>query len=130
MKKLQKETGYSGDLVQDMARKNRVKLMPYTFLSWDEQFEWPSLENPYYSECGRCRGMRDQIAILVDGTVVPCCLDADGIIPLGNLYTQSFDEILAGERATLITEGFRNQKITEELCRHCTYRKRFEKEKR
>ena len=127
MKKLQNETGYEGDLCEDMAHKNRVKLMPYTFLSWDEQFEWPSMDNSYFSETGRCHGMRDLIAVLVDGSVVPCCLDADGIIRLGNLYQQSFEQILNSDRAKAITEGFRNQKVTEELCRHCTYRKRFDR---
>ena len=127
MKKLQEETGYPHDLIQDMTDKKRVKLMPYTFLSWDEEFEWPSLDNPFYSETGRCHGMRDLIAILVDGTVVPCCLDGDGIISLGNIHNHSFEEILNSPRAVAMTEGFRNQKVTEELCRHCTYRKRFDR---
>ena len=72
-----------------------------------------------------CYGLRDQIGILCDGTVVPCCLDHEGDVPLGNLFTQSLEEILAGERARAIREGFSRRRAVEPLCRRCGYSRRF-----
>ena len=70
-------------------------------------------------EEGFCYGIRDQIGILADGTVVPCCLDRNGDIPLGNLFTDSLDAILASPRARALYDGFTAHRCTEELCRRC-----------
>lgn len=127
MKKLEREFSFEGNLAEEMQHKNSVKLMPYTFISWDEQFEWPSLDSGFYSEYGRCHGMRDLIAILADGTVVPCCLDSNGVVNLGNVFEKSFEDIINSPRSKAITEGFRNQRAVEALCRACTYRTRFDR---
>ena len=63
--------------------------------------------------------------MLADGTVVPCCLDHEGDIALGNIFEGSMEEILASERASAIYEGFRDHRATEELCRKCGYARRF-----
>ena len=72
-----------------------------------------------------CYGLRDQLGVLCDGTVVPCCLDHDGDLALGNLLTQDMEEILNSPRAKAIYEGFSNREATEELCRKCGYARRF-----
>jgi radical SAM protein with 4Fe4S-binding SPASM domain len=72
-----------------------------------------------------CRGLRDHLAILVDGTVVPCCLDADGQVALGNIFRQPLVAILASPRALRLREGFGHQWLVEPLCRRCAYRQRF-----
>ena len=72
-----------------------------------------------------CYGLRDQIGILCDGTVVPCCLDHEGDVPLGNLFTQSLEEILESDRARTIREGFSRRQAVEALCRRCGYSRRF-----
>jgi radical SAM protein with 4Fe4S-binding SPASM domain len=74
-----------------------------------------------------CLGLRQQAAILCDGTVVPCCLDGEGQIALGNLFTQPFEEILLSSRAQVIVDGFSRRRPTEELCRRCGYARRFSK---
>lgn len=74
---------------------------------------------------GTCYGLCNQIAILVDGTVVPCCLDGEGIINLGNIKETSFMQILESKRVKSIIKGFSERKVVEELCRKCGYRKRF-----
>jgi radical SAM protein with 4Fe4S-binding SPASM domain len=102
-----------------------VKLAEKIFLSQKELFTWPTLSGPDLGGRGTCRGLRDQVAILVDGTVVPCCLDADGSIPLGNVFEEPFGEIIGGERAERIKKGFQARKVVEELCRRCSYRARF-----
>jgi radical SAM protein with 4Fe4S-binding SPASM domain len=65
--------------------------------------------------------LRDQIAILVDGTIVPCCLDADGAMNLGNIFTDDLAEILKAERAQNIRNGFINNTITEIFCKSCGF---------
>ena len=69
--------------------------------------------------------LRDQLAVLCDGTVVPCCLDGEGRIPLGNLLAQPLDEILTAEPARSIAAGFALQKRLHPLCRRCGYAQRF-----
>lgn len=91
------------------------------FLEWGDRFSWPDLSAADYSEQVFCYGMRDHFGILSDGTVVPCCLDSDGVIALGNVFSEELSEILDSPRAKAIAEGFRCRKATEELCRHCGY---------
>jgi radical SAM protein with 4Fe4S-binding SPASM domain len=102
-----------------------LPLAPGVFLSWDRRFEWPHASAPDLGGYGRCRGLHDHIAILVDGTVVPCCLDAEADIPLGNILQGNLNEILTGTRAVSMREGFARQRIVEPLCRRCEYKKRF-----
>ena len=99
------------------------------FLEWGEHFEWP---DPSLPECDLkadrfCHGLRDQIGILVDGTVVPCCLDSDGNIFLGNLFESTLEEILNSPRAKAIYDGFSRRRAVEPLCRRCGYASRFSK---
>lgn len=95
------------------------------YLEWGEKFDWPDLSAEDGGEVGFCYGLRDQVGVLCDGTVVPCCLDHEGDIPLGNLFRQSLEEILNSPRAQAIYEGFSQKKAVEELCRKCGYARRF-----
>lgn len=74
-----------------------------------------------------CYGLRDQIGILVDGTVVPCCLDSEGNINLGNIFENSLGEILEDDRAKNIYDGFSRRCAVEDLCKRCGYAKRYKK---
>ena len=103
------------------------RLRDRTFIHYGEKFDWPSPDAPDHGEAGTCRALRDQLAVLCDGTVVPCCLDGEGRIPLGNLLTQPLDEILAAEPARSIADGFARQKRIHPLCRRCGYSERFHK---
>ena len=95
------------------------------FLEYGDKFDWPDLTAEDGGDGVFCYGLRDQIGVLCDGTVVPCCLDHEGDIPLGNLFERSLEEILETARAKAIYEGFRNRKACEELCRKCGYARRF-----
>ena len=95
------------------------------YLEWGEKFDWPDLSAQEGTGGVFCYGLRDQIGVLWDGTVVPCCLDHEGDIPLGNLYDQSLDEILNSPRARALYDGFSCRKAVEELCRKCGYARRF-----
>lgn len=100
-------------------------LAPRTFLNFDRLFSWPDLQAPDYGPDGTCYGLRKQLAILSDGRVVPCCLDNDGHLNLGNIFTESLASILEKEKSLRIIEDFQNRKINEPLCRRCGYRTRF-----
>ena len=95
------------------------------FLSYGERFDWPDEGAPDHGAAGRCRALSDQLAVLCDGTVVPCCLDHEGTLALGNLFTQELGDILASPRACRMREGFARGERTEPLCRRCGYSERF-----
>lgn len=102
-----------------------VKIAPNVYLNQDHEFKWPSLLEPEYTGKGFCHALRSQAAILVDGTVVPCCLDGEGVINLGNVNEQSFSDIVESERANNLVDGFSRREAVEELCRKCGYRQKF-----
>lgn len=91
------------------------------FLEWGDRFAWPDLAAPDYGPKVFCYGLKDHFGILSDGTVVPCCLDSEGTITLGNVFREDLGDILSSPRAAAIAEGFRCRTATEELCRRCGY---------
>jgi MoaA/NifB/PqqE/SkfB family radical SAM enzyme len=95
------------------------------FLEWGDRFAWPDLNAPDNGPRVSCYGLRDHFGILCDGTVVPCCLDSEGTITLGNVFRENLMDILASPRAGAMAEGFRCRKATEELCRRCGYAQKF-----
>ena len=95
------------------------------FLEWGDRFGWPDKDAPIQGENVFCYGLRDHFGILCDGTVVPCCLDSDGIINLGNIFEKDIEDILSSDRAKAMTYGFSCRKASEELCRRCAYAQRF-----
>ena len=102
-----------------------LTLAPRVFLSQNTRFIWPHGPAPDLGDTGTCRGLRDHVAILVDGTVVPCCLDGEADIPLGNIHSQSLAEICNSPRASAIRTGFTQRRLSEPLCRRCTFRQSF-----
>jgi len=109
----------------ELRAERGIPLAPRVFLNPEPQFAWPHPDGPDLGEHGHCRGLRDHLAILADGTVVPCCLDAEGRLALGNIFNQSLAGILAGPRVQRMLEGFGHQRLVEPLCRRCSYRLRF-----
>jgi len=95
------------------------------FLEHGDKFDWPDLEAPEGSGKVFCYGLRDQLGILCDGTAVPCCLDHEGDLALGNLFRESMEDILGKPRAAAIYNGFSHREAAEELCRKCGYARRF-----
>jgi radical SAM protein with 4Fe4S-binding SPASM domain len=105
-------------------RPKSLRLASKILLHFDSYFEWPSLNSAHDSQ-GSCYGLRSHIGILSDGTVVPCCLDGEGVMDLGNLHEKRLEEVLETERVRTIREGFMQGKAVEELCRKCSYKDRF-----
>lgn len=102
-----------------------ITLASGVFLEYGEKFEWPDRDGEN-RPVRFCMGLRDQIAVLCDGTVVPCCLDADGEIPLGNIFTEELSSLVASERAQALLRGFSEGHAVEKLCKTCGFaEKRF-----
>ena len=105
--------------------KKGYRLADRIFLEWDKKFDWPDVEAQEYPGGAFCLGMREQIGILSDGSVVPCCLDSDGAVTLGNIHKDKIEDIMTSTRARAILEGFQKQEAIEELCKRCSYRTKF-----
>lgn len=101
------------------------KLRDKVFLEWGKKFDWPDEEGEYKGEKHSCYGLRDQIGVLSDGTVVPCCLDAEGSVNLGNIFESDLDEILNSPRALALKASFEKKQVCEELCKRCGYSLKF-----
>lgn len=114
----------SAKTVEKIKSENNVKINSTIYVDKDNEFEWPTLNNSEMSS-GYCYALKTQIAILVDGTVVPCCLDSDGIINLGNINNMSLDEIIHSNRYQKLQKSFQDRKPCEELCQKCTFKNKF-----
>jgi radical SAM protein with 4Fe4S-binding SPASM domain len=122
---IENEFGLDYKIEEKVVAGSGVKIADFVYLNQDHEFRWPSLQAPEDEGKGFCHALRSQAAILVDGTVVPCCLDGEGVIHLGNVNNASFTDIVEGERANKLVDGFSRREAVEELCRKCGYRQRF-----
>lgn len=109
-----------------VAESRGIRIGQKVYLEYGDKFDWPDLSAQDQGQSVFCYGLRDQIGVLCDGTVVPCCLDHNGDIPLGNLLQEDLEQILCSQRAMAIYNGFSCGKATEELCRKCGYARRFQ----
>ncbi len=109
----------------DIRRSKGVRLKNRLYMHFDTEFVWPSMNANVISTEGTCYGLSSHFGILVDGTVVPCCLDKEGMIPLGNGEHEAMTTILKSDRAQAIVTGFKNRQLIEPLCQRCQYVTRF-----
>ena len=120
------EKAYKIDDLIEVAKKNEfVEFKKNCFLNQDTEFSWPSMEDSVISDTGTCQGLKTHIAILVNGDVVPCCLDQNGEIKLGNIMDDKLEDILENDYSKSILKGFNDNKIVADLCRRCSYRLKF-----
>ncbi len=113
--------------IEEIKKEKNIKISKDVYINKHQIFKWPSLNNDFVSTTGFCYGLSQQLAILVDGTVVPCCLDSDGIMNLGNIFNESIDDILSKEKSLNIKNNFKNNKVCEELCQKCHYRTKLKR---
>ncbi len=99
---------------------NKFKFKENVFLDIKEQFEWPINSNNY-SDIGTCYALRYHIGILSNGDVIPCCLDGNGEIVLGNIFKDNLDNIINSNRYQRMLKGFKENKKCEELCKKCNF---------
>ncbi|MFV0249832.1 MAG: radical SAM/SPASM domain-containing protein [Bacilli bacterium] len=117
------------NMKEDILKTKNIKIENNIYINKAEIFTWPNIESPNLGTKGTCLGLKTHLGILVDGTIVPCCLDSKGIINLGNIFHTSFKDILSSSKFKNINQNFRNNILIEELCQKCQYIKRCEKPK-
>lgn len=110
----------------DVGNIKSKRIWNRVYLHFDSRFEWPSFDLPNLGDKGRCHGMTSHIGVHADGTVVPCCLDKESNINLGNIYETDFKSIIESKRAMAMTKGFEEGKLVESFCQHCSFIKRFD----
>ena len=103
-----------------------ISIAKNIYINKDNKFIWPDVDNDYLQESGYCYALNKQLGILSDGTVVPCCLDCEGVINLGNIFNCEMKDILSTEKVDKIINGFRNRKVSENLCKHCSFKGKFD----
>lgn len=116
-------------LLSGPSAPSSYKLDEGLFVGLAHRFVWPAMDKPAGNGRLFCYGLRDQFGVLADGTVVPCCLDHEGDISLGNLFETPLEEILQSPKAAAIVDGFSKRKAVEELCRRCGFAQRVRPEK-
>ena len=122
VEKIKKYYSLSTETVEKIKTEKHIKIRENLYIDKANEFIWPNLNNDYYNDKGTCYALKDQLAILVDGTVVPCCLDSEGIINLGNIYEKSLEDIINSNRYQQMKQNFSNRKASEELCKHCSFK--------
>ena len=114
------------DIPGDWVPNSRgIRIREKIFVEMDDRFDWPDSNAKIQGNRFRCYGLKSQFGILVDGTVVPCCLDSDGVIALGNVFREDLNAILQSRRAQEMLDGFKCGKAAEDLCKRCGYAQRF-----
>lgn len=70
---------------------------------------------------GLCPSVYLSAGILWDGTVVPCCVDFNGSILLGNINNKNFLDIWNGKNLKILRKSLKNKKIIKEhpVCGPC-----------
>lgn len=102
-----------------------LRICDRMFLEYGERFGWPDKDAEIQGESVFCYGLKDHFGVLSNGTVVPCCLDSEGTINLGNIFESDIENILNSQRAKAIVKGFNERKPSEDLCKRCAYAQRF-----
>ena len=118
------------DLKNKLMKNDFYKIKDNVFINQDIEFMWPDINKKEIIQKGRCLGLKEQIAILVDGTVVPCCLDNNGDIPLGNIFKEDLEDILNNPKTITIKKNFENSIITCKLCKTCGFLERLENKRK
>ena len=68
---------------------------------------------------GKCNALHTQLGILWNGDVVPCCVDFDGNIVLGNVTEKSLMEIINSNYYNMLKAGFKKGKLYNMHCKKC-----------
>ena len=129
LSKIKEKYNINNELYNEIINGNNLKISNNIYINKDKEFEWPDISNNYYNENGFCYGLKNQIGVLVDGTITICCLDSFGVSNLGNIFNDDIEIIMNSEKVKNIIKGFNNRKVYLDICKHCSYKERFNKNK-
>jgi radical SAM protein with 4Fe4S-binding SPASM domain len=123
VEKIKEYYNLSPETVDKIKNNNNIKIDSTIYVDKDNEFDLPSVNN--HNSVGFFYVLSTHIAILVDGTVVPCCLDSNGVINLGNIYKDNLEDIINSDRYQNLLKSLRDRKPCEELCKSCVFKERF-----
>lgn len=123
VEKIQDYYQLSQETVEKIKKERNSKITSTIYVDKDNEFIWPTINN--HKSMGHCYGLKTHIGILVDGTVVPCCLDSSGVMKLGNIFDTDMETIITSKRYQDMLLGFRNRCVNEELCKKCSFKDRL-----
>lgn len=121
--KIRKYYNLPQETVDKIYTSNNIKIKSTIYVDKDNEFSWPEVTT--HKSNGYCYALKTQIGILVDGTVVPCCLDSNGVVNLGNIFKESLEEIINSEKYISLKKSFQDRKPCEKLCQSCTFKERL-----
>lgn len=121
--KIKKYYNLPQETVDKIYTSNNIKIKSTIYVDKDNEFSWPEVTT--HKSNGYCYALKTQIGILVDGTVVPCCLDSNGVVNLGNIFKESLEEIINSEKYISLKKSFQDRKPCEKLCQSCTFKERL-----
>lgn len=121
--KIRKYYNLPQETVDKIYTSNNIKIKSTRYVDKDNEFSWPEVTT--HKSNGYCYALKTQIGILVDGTVVPCCLDSNGVVNLGNIFKESLEEIINSEKYISLKKSFQDRKRCEKLCQSCTFKERL-----
>lgn len=127
LNKIKEEYKIDNNTYKKILTEDNIRIDDNIYINKDKEFTWPSLDNYYYEEKGYSYGLKRHIGILVDGRVIICCLDSFGSSDLGNIFNSSLEEILNTDKCKNIIEGFNNRKAYLNICKHCSFKEKFNK---
>ncbi len=116
----------SSEIVEKIKKDKSIKIDNNTYINKENLFNWPSIDNNLNINL-KCYGLISQLGILSDGTIVPCCLDSEGSINLGNIFVDDLETVLNSDLVKSIINGFNNNESICLLCKNCNFRYRFVK---
>ena len=122
MEKIKNYYHLSTKTVEKIKKDKNIKINSHIYVDKDNAFIWPSITED--KTRGYCYGLKTHIGILVDGTVIPCCLDSNGLIPLGNIFKEELEDILKKEKTKNLQRGGQDRNPCEELCKSCTFKEK------
>lgn len=108
--------------INKVIKEKNIKIKDNIYLDKDNEFKWPDNIQDSILDKGTCLGTRSHIAILVNGDIVPCCLDSKGILKLGNIFEDELEDVLKSELFLKLNQGFKDNKLTCNLCKNCNFR--------
>ena len=115
----------STEIVERIKKEKNIKIKSTIYVDKDNEFEWPTINS--HKSCGYCYALKTHIAILVDGMVIPCCLDSNGVIKLGNIHKDNLDKIINSKKYRKLQDSFQKRKPIELLCQSCTFKEKIRK---
>lgn len=125
VEKLKKFYNLDQTAVEKIKKDTNIKISSTIYVDKDNEFEWPDINSNNEDTMGFCHALKTHIAILVDGTVVPCCLDANGHVALGNIYKTSLEEIINSKNYQTLKKSFQDNKPCAKLCQKCMFKLKF-----